>query len=86
MFVGKQFASPTKQGSLAKCAKDRDDLRVLCYTSISSDIMSTSTELEATVRPELQIVVIGQQLETNYSVHELTLVMNLPIIRPVVVV
>ena len=33
--------------------------------------MPTSTELEAAVRPELQTVVIGQQLETIYSVHEL---------------
>ena len=33
--------------------------------------MPTSTELEATVRPKPQTVVIGQQLETNYSVYEL---------------
>ena len=44
---------------------------MLCYASTSSDITPTSTELEATVRPELQTVVNGQQLETNYSVDEL---------------
>ena len=60
-----------KAGPRAKHAKDRDDLRVLCNASTSSDIMPTSTELEAAVRPELQTVVIGQQHETNYSVHKL---------------
>ena len=33
--------------------------------------MPTSSELETAVRPEPQTVVIGQQLETNYTVHEL---------------
>ena len=33
--------------------------------------MPTSTELEAAVNPSLQTVEIGQQLESNYSVHEL---------------
>ena len=71
LFVGERFASPIKQGPRAKHAKDCGDLRVLCYASTSSDITPTSTELEATIKPEVQTVLIGEQLETNYSVHEL---------------
>ena len=43
----------------------------MCHTSTSSNVLPTSTELEAAVNPLLQAVEIGQQLESNYSVHEL---------------
>ena len=44
---------------------------MLCHAITPSDVMPTNTEMEAAINPQLQTVAIGQQLESNYSVHEL---------------
>ena len=78
MFIRrKRFASLIKQGPRAKRTRDRDKLRLLCHTS--SNVTSTrtepgtpiSTELEASTDHQLQTAMVGEQLNSDYYVHEL---------------
>ena len=80
MLIGKRFASPIKQGPRAKRAKDRDEMRLLCFSTPASIVESRTepagSELETasmtTTGYQLQTAVIGQQLlESDYHVHEL---------------
>ena len=78
LTLGKCFASPLKQGSRAKRAKVRDDQRYLQShsktptpsRSVTPSVASSETE-PVTPCPSFKIAQAGEQLETNYSVHEL---------------
>ena len=80
LVIGKRFASPIKQGPRAKRAKDRDEMRLLCFSTPVSIVESRTepagSELGmatmTTTGYQLQTAVIGQQLlESDYHVHEL---------------
>ena len=79
LLIGKQFASPIRQGPQAKCVNDRDEMRLLCLSTpaliVESRTEPASSELEmATMTStgyQLQTAMIGQQLlDSDYHVHD----------------
>ena len=76
MLIGKRFASPIKQVSRVKRARDRDEMRPVCQDSpalVMQRMESSNSELEAptTIGHQLHTVMIGEQLlESDYLVHE----------------
>ena len=80
LSLGKRFASPLKQDSRAKRAKIREEQRYLHSHSKTPDHSTpsrsvthvTSCETKGvTSQPPFKIAQVGEQLDTNYSVHEL---------------
>jgi len=81
LTLGKRFASPMKQGSRAKRAKIREDQRYIRSHSKTPDHSTHSRSVTPSVAssetrpvtplPQFDIAQAGEQLETDYSVHEL---------------
>ena len=81
LTLGKRFASPLKQGSRAKRAKIREDQRYIRSHSKTPDHSTHSRSVTPSVAssetrpvtplPQFDIAQAGEQLETDYSVHEL---------------
>ena len=75
LTLGKRFASPMKKGPRAKRAKVRDEDRQLREGSIScvSEYSGRSVTPMSPPPdvPQLHTVVVGEQLESDYSIHEL---------------
>ena len=72
--LGKRFASPIKQGPRAKRAKEREEQRMLKEHSLTPASASSSqsiTPAAGTSPPKVHTVEIGEQLQTEYLVHEL---------------
>ena len=73
--LGKRFASPMKQGPRAKRAKERDELRQLRESSLTSasecSHSRSVTPAPSTPTPEIHTTVVGEQLSSDYSVHEI---------------
>ena len=81
LTLGKRFASPLKQGSRAKRAKTREEQRYLHSHSLTPVHSTPSRSVTPSVTssgtgpvtppPQCKIAQAGEQLETNYLVHEL---------------
>ena len=85
-LLGKRFASPIKHGPRAKRARGRDEQRQLDFSRISATPSSSRSATPAaqlvthnpTPRLQLHIAEAGEQLETDYGVHELPCADNPP--------
>ena len=71
--LGKRFASPIKQGPRAKCAKEREEQRMLKEHSMTPASASSSRSVTPAAGTSAMIhtVMVGEQLESDYLVHEL---------------
>ncbi len=81
LTLGKRLGSPPKQGSRAKRAKVREEQRYLQFHSKTPDHDTPSRSVTPSVassgtrpvssQPQFKVAQAGEQLETNYLVHEL---------------
>ena len=82
MTVGKRFASPIKRGARAETAKQRDEEKQVREFSTSRSKSVTPVPSTASSRPstpcQVSVTPIGEQLETNFQVHELPSVVDVP--------
>ena len=72
LTLGKRFASPIKQGPRAKRAKAREE-RVMVQQHSVTPSSSRSVTPAAVLSPpqQVQTVAVGEQLRSDYIVHEL---------------
>ena len=82
MTVGKCFASPIKRGLRAERAKQREQKQVREFSSSRSSKSVTPVPSTASSRPstpsQVSVAPIGEQLETDFQVHELLSVVDAP--------
>lgn len=83
MTVGKRFASPIKRGLRAERAKQRGEQKqVREFSSSRSSKSVTPVPSTASSRPstpsQVSVAPIGEQLETDFQVHELPSVVDAP--------
>ena len=72
--IGKRFASPIKPGLRQKCARRREEDRILSLPSSSETPVQSagpSTPLPSTPPPSYVTTIGEQLLDTGYQVHEL---------------
>lgn len=71
--LGKRFASPIKQGPRAKRAKEREEQRMLKEHSMTPASASSSRSVTpaAGTSAKIHTVMVGEQLQSDYLVHEL---------------
>ena len=80
MTVGKHFASPIKRGLRAERAKQREEQKQEFSSSRSksvSPVPSTASSRPSTPS-QVSVAPIGEQLDTNFQVHELPSVVDAP--------
>ena len=82
MIVGKRFASPIKRGARAERAKQRDEEKQVREFNTSRSKSVTPVPSTASSRPstpcQVSVAPIGEQLETNFQVHERLSVVDVP--------
>ena len=82
MTVGKRFASPIKRGARAETARQRDEEKQVREFNTSRSKSVTPVLSTASSRPstpcQVSVAPIGEQLETNFQVHELPSVVDVP--------
>ena len=71
--LGKRFASPIKKGPRAKRAKSREAKRQLSklYSTVSPTPSSSRSVTPSTSEQPALTVAVGEQLQSDYQVHEL---------------
>ena len=71
--LGKRFASPIKKGPRAKRAKSREATRQLSklYSTVSPTPSSSRSVTPSTFEQPALTVAVGEQLQSDYQVHEL---------------
>ena len=82
MTVGRRFVSPIKRGLRAERAKQREELKQVREFSSSRSKSVTPVPSTSSSRPstpcQVSVAPIGEQLETNFQVHELPSVVDAP--------